>query len=149
MPSCGAHGCSNTSGRTEGKSYFIIPDPAKNRELCVRWLHNTGNSSLTISNFVYKRSSVVCSDHFHPLCFERDIRSEICPSFKKKVKLVPGAIPTIFKHRTYDQINIDGTVCSNRKATKRSMEMERTEVSIVNIFPLLNLTDTKRCFKFN
>ena len=38
MPTCSADGCSNKSGVAQGKSFFKIPDPKENSELCKRWL---------------------------------------------------------------------------------------------------------------
>ena len=80
----------------EGKCYFKIPDPKENREQCTCWLHNTGNSKHDIKNFVAANHCVVCSDHFHPMCFKRDLKSELCPLYdqKRAKNLVEGAIPT-------------------------------------------------------
>ena len=120
MPSCLAFGCNNTSGRIKGKSFFKIPDPKKHRELCSRWLHNMGNSKWKINNFIPSKDRVLCSDHFNPSCFKRDLKAELCPLYQKKIALVEGAIPTIFTHRTYDQINLDGTTSLLRKTLKRT-----------------------------
>ena len=138
MPTCSAYGCSNKSGVAKGKSFFKIPDPKENSELCKRWLHNIGNANLTIKRFVASPNRVVYSDHFRELCLKRDIRSELCPSFKKCIKLVPGAIPTIFGYRTFDQINIDGTVCHIRRPPKRSLEEKRD---------MSSYSSSKTCFQ--
>ena len=129
MPSCNARGCGNTSGRIKGKSFFKVPDPKKNRESCARWLHNMGNAKWNVNNFVLTSNRVVCSDHFHPLCFERDLKAELCPLFKRRSNLVHGAIPTIFKHGIFDEINIDGTKSLFVRPQKRSLELENTEVN--------------------
>ena len=148
MPTCSAYGCSNKSGVAKGKSFFKIPDPKKNSKLCKRWLHNIGNANLTIKKFVASPNRVVCSDHFHELCLKRDIRSELCPSFKKCIKLVPGAIPTIFGYRTFDQINIDGTVCHIRRPPKRSLEEKRDNVSHIHIYILCILENFPKTVKY-
>ena len=114
---CLAFGCNNATGnknRTpEPKTYFQISDSKvqKYRDQCACWLHNMGNAKYNIQNFEAKPYRVVCCDHFHPDCFKRDLRAELCPTMydRKKKSLVEGAIPTIFKHRTYNQINMDGT----------------------------------------
>ena len=140
MPFCLAFGCSNASGRNvKNKGFFKIPDPKiqKYREQCKRWLHNMGNSEYDINNFVAKQYRVICSDHFHPDCFKRDLKRELCPDYKEtrvKRELVDGAIPTLFKHRNYDQINMDGTKIMSRPPSKRTLEMERANVSIIHVY---------------
>ena len=122
---CNAYGCSNLTGKSKGKAFFKIPDPEINYDLCRRWLHNIGNAKLSIKNFKPKPHNVVCIDHFDPVCIQRDFRSEMVPSFRKNIKIVPGAIPTIFQHKFYDQIDIDGTLSLNRRPSKRVLEQER------------------------
>ena len=134
---CLAFGCNNATGnknRTpEPKTYFQIPDPKvqKYRDQCARWLHNMGNAKYNIKNFEARTHRVVCSDHFHPDCYKRDLRAELCPTMydPNKRSLMDGAIPTIFKHQTYDQINMDGTKIMFRPPSKRTLEMERADVS--------------------
>ena len=92
MPTCSAYGCSNKSGVAKGKSFFKIPDPKENSELCKRWLHNIGNANLTIKKFVASPNRVVCSDHFHELCLKRDIRSELC-IFQKMYQIGTWSYP--------------------------------------------------------
>ena len=46
MPTCLAYGCSNTTGRVKNKCFYKIPDPKKERQRAVRWLHNMGNSKV-------------------------------------------------------------------------------------------------------
>ena len=74
-----------------------------NCELCFRWMHNIGNAKCNINNFDPKTHRVVCIDHFHADCFERNMMSELLTNhdWRKKNKLCPGAIPTIFKHKVY------------------------------------------------
>ncbi len=133
MPSCLAFGCSNTSGRCDGKQLFVIPRPLNEREKqrASQWLHNIG-TGFTVSSFKFISSKTVCEDHFHVDCFKEDLRAKLMGSKPKKI-LIPGAIPTIFKHNNYEMINIDGTrafassgrVLSQRK---RKLEVERKEV---------------------
>lgn len=116
MPTCLAFGCSNTSVNGKNKSFFRFPDAKKNRTQCIRWLHNMGNAKWNINNFV-PGDRRLCSDHFHDDCFERDLKFELMPHYgKSKKKLKPGAVPTIFVYKTYDQINIDGTTVSTKQS---------------------------------
>ena len=45
-------------------------------------------------------------------------------------KLKPGAIPTIFKHKIYDKINIDGAIIPNKQSTsrKRNLDLQHKQV---------------------
>ena len=131
MPTCLAFGCSNNSGNKDGKSFFKIPDPKKDPLLCSRWLHNIGNSKWTLKNFVATKDRVVCSDHFHMDCYERDLMFELLPQQgKAKRKLKSGSIPTIFTYKTFYKINMDGTTVSIKESAsrKRSLSLDRTQV---------------------
>eukprot|EP00111_Clytia_hemisphaerica_P000057 TCONS_00000137-protein len=137
MVLCQAFGCSNKSSGSKaikGKCFFKIPDPKKERDRCSRWLHNMGNAKLTINTFEAARHRVLCSDHFHSKCFERDLKAELCPLYNtndgpaRAKRLIDGAIPTIFDHQVYEQINMDGTTISSRQPRKRISDMERADV---------------------
>ena len=92
MPSCLVFACSNKSGKlNETKNFFKVPDPKKNRESCSRWIHNIGNAKWNINNFEPKAHRVVCIDHFHTDCFERNLMSELLKNhdWKKKNEITP------------------------------------------------------------
>ena len=131
MPSCQAYGCSNTSGKTTGKiSYFHFPDPSKEKARAERWLHNIG-TGYTVTSFKFSRSKVVCSDHFHDNCYETDMRAKVMGYESKRRNLKSGAVPTIFHHKSYDTINMDGeTVGKFRKSCKRIQQSEHRDVSL-------------------
>ena len=129
MPSCKAFGCANTSGRTFPKiSYYKFPNPEKEKARTERWLHNIG-TGCNINSFNFQ-SSVVCSDHFHPNCFQKDMLAKTLKVTPKQNRLKDGAIPTIFSYKTYDVINMDGEVATiNRSSSlKRSADREHDEV---------------------
>lgn len=133
MPVCLAVGCLNKSGKNDTNHYFKIPDPKKDSELCSRWLHNIGNAKWNIRNFEAKPHRVVCGEHFHSDCFERDLMFELMPdqaNWQRKMILRTGAIPTVFKHKVFDIINLDGNTVSLKLSAsrKRSLSLERTEV---------------------
>lgn len=117
MPSCIVPGCHNNTGKptTEPKSYHQVPDPQKNYPLCERWLNNISNPKYNINKLVASRSRLVCSDHFHSNCFVRDLKLELLDKdqfpLRKKPNtiLVEGSIPTIFKNKIFEEININGT----------------------------------------
>ena len=86
MPMCLAAGCTSFTGKknVEKKSFFRIPNPQNEYERAARWIHNMANSSLGINNFVANKDKVVCSDHFHPDCFKRNLKYELMPTQQYK-----------------------------------------------------------------
>ena len=47
------------------------------------------------------------------------------PQFGRNcAKLKPGAIPTIFKHKIYDKINIDETIIPNKPSASRKRSLD-------------------------
>ena len=67
MPNCGAPNCTNRSGDKENLSFHRIP---KKEDLRKKWVHNLNRKILAKNIFV-------CSDHFEPSCFKRDLRCEL------------------------------------------------------------------------
>ena len=61
----------------------------------------------TVESF-YSKGKVVCSDHFHANYFEVDMMANVMGNTSKRRNLKSGAVPTIFKHKTYDMINMNG-----------------------------------------
>ena len=47
----------------------------------------------------FSQDRVVCEDHFHPDCFQIDMKAKLLNYEPKSKKLVTGAIPTIFVHK--------------------------------------------------
>ena len=87
MPNCGAPNCTNRSGDKENLSFHRIP---KKEDLRKKWVHNLNRKILAKNIFV-------CSDHFEPSCFKRDLRCELMNA-KPKMLLEGDAVPTIFDH---------------------------------------------------
>lgn len=90
MVYCIAFGCSNDSRYSKNISYHRLPRDEKQRKV---WLTKISRENPTIS-----QNSVVCSEHFEPDCFERDMKAELLGS-KPKAWLKPEAVPSIFSHR--------------------------------------------------
>ena len=70
----------HNTGRVKNKRFYKIPDPKKERQRAVRWLHNMGNSKFSVSNFISSRNKVLCEDHFHINCIKRDLEFEMMGS---------------------------------------------------------------------
>jgi len=93
MVYCRAVGCSNDSrfvSKGQGISFHRFP---AEDSLSKEWLAKISRAGLEVT-----KDTLLCSVHFEPDCFERDLRAELLGS-KGKRKLKPGAVPTIFDHR--------------------------------------------------
>ena len=148
MPSCQAYGCSNTSGRTPGKlSYFRFPNSVHEKSQVERSLHNIGTGQ-TINTFKFGRDKVVCSDHFHRDCLEIDLRAQHLGYTPKRTNLKPGAVPTIFKHKVYSLINMNGETGTERVTScKRRQKKDHNDVStrsFVLFFSMFKISRVKK-----
>ena len=128
MPTCQACKCTNTTGRTtKDKSFLKISEPkiATERERAQQWLHNMGQDTKT---FKFSRNSVLCEDHFRKDCTKMNLMYEHFNMQPGKRELAEGAVPTIFAHQIFDQINMDGnTVLLTRHVSenKRKRDAEK------------------------
>ena len=135
MPTCKAVGCKNSTGKVKGKkSFFMIPRPKNPEEKlrCLRWIHNIRRADMNINNANFGKDCVLCEDHFHPDCIKRELVNPVTElgGKRQKKELKPGAVPTIFAHRTYDEINMDGTEILQRSSSlQRSKSADRSQVS--------------------
>ena len=66
-----------------------------------RWIANTKLKNPPIS-----KHSRICSAHFEPDCYERDLRAELLGT-KPMHRLKGDAVPTIFDFSTYNTNNTD------------------------------------------
>ena len=66
--------------------------PTQN-SLLQKWL-----AKISRVDFVVTKDTRLCSDHFEPDCFERDLKAELL-GLKATRTLKPDALPTIFVHR--------------------------------------------------
>ena len=90
------------------------------------------NAKINVNTFEDK---VCCSDNFHKDCFKRNFRSELKLYHSKKLStdLVDCAIATIFKHKVYDVINMDGTSMPPLKeSASRKPMLENERAHIIN-----------------
>ena len=133
MPTCKAFGCKNSTGKLkERKSFFMIPRPKNVEEKlrCLRWLHNISRADVNINNTNFGKDCVLCEDHFHPDCMKREVIDSEELGKRRKKELVSGAVPTIFEHKTYEEINMDGTKVLQRSSSiKRTKAVDRLQVS--------------------
>ena len=93
MVYCCAVGCSHDSGsvsKEQGISFHRLPTESS---LLQEWL-----AKISRVDFVVTIDTRLCSDHFEPDCFERDLKAELL-GLKAKSTLKLNAVPTIFVHR--------------------------------------------------
>ena len=100
MPYCQAWNCNNRPENKDGKSFFQFPKPENELPRLQTWLHNIG-TGLIPATFEWNKNKKVCSDHFHENCFETNKIAESIGYSPGILKLKPGAVPTIFSHKTY------------------------------------------------
>ena len=134
MVYCQAFGCKNKPERktAEKKHYFSFPHPEKEKQRCERWLHNIG-TGYTIQTFTFNSNKKVCSEHFNPECYEEDKMAKML-NYTPKVRLKAGAIPTIFTHKVYNIINMNGDVASEKCSAASLKRLEEEEHSQVTIY---------------
>ena len=113
MVYCAAFDCNNDSRYTTGISYHCFP---RDEALRSQWLAKISRADLVVS-----KNSRLCSEHFTPDCYERDLKAEIL-GLKPRSTLKPGAIPTVFSHRRPSKR-------PRLSPEKRSEEKVRKEVS--------------------
>ena len=113
MVYCAAFDCNNDSRYTTGISYHCFP---RDEALRSQWLAKISRADLVVS-----KNSRLCSEHFTPDCYERDLKAEIL-GLKPRSTLKPGAIPTVFSHRRPSKR-------PRLSSEKRSEEKVRKEVS--------------------
>ena len=87
MVYCAAFDCNNDSRYTTGISYHCFP---RDEALRSQWLAKISRADLVVS-----KNSRLCSEHFTPDCYVRDLKAEIL-GLKPRSTLKPGAIPTFF-----------------------------------------------------
>nr|XP_015194280.1 PREDICTED: pollen-specific leucine-rich repeat extensin-like protein 1 isoform X2 [Lepisosteus oculatus] len=108
MPHCRAFGCSEHSGRRqnlgpglEKVKLFAFP---RDRQLAKRWVTNMGTDIGPLDRFldeirhdVHSNKYRLCSRHFTPEMFRRDLEAELTNT-EPRLLLKAGAVPTVFPH---------------------------------------------------
>ena len=107
--------CDNNSKKNKDKTYFVLPEEPNLRN---SWIRTINRTSLPKRVFI-------CSDHFEESCFDSnwDLQNRLFYTERSvKRKLIAGAIPTIFPHKTQPK---------ERTSSKaRAKKSEKNEVRI-------------------
>ena len=111
---CKAWLCNNRPETDKVKRhYFGFPSAENDKNRLERWIANIGTKLTTAET--KNRNSKICSDHFHPDCYEVDMMAKVMNYEPTRKKLKPGSIPTFFAHKKFNVINMDGTVVLNTR----------------------------------
>ena len=71
MPtSCSAFGCTNRSSNCSTVSFHQVPSESRNKSLRKQWLNNIKREGELPST----KGFYICSKHFEPHCFKRDLQ---------------------------------------------------------------------------
>lgn len=122
MVYCAAFGCHNDSKKERNVSFHRFP---KNENLRKRWI-----AKLSRENFEISKHTVLCSEHFEPTCFERDLGAELLGT-KPKSTLKSDAIPTLFCHRPQKKPRMSS---ENRRQEKEKKEVRVSRVLDLQIY---------------
>ena len=97
MPHCIAEGCRNSSNFNNLVSYHRLPSDASRES----WLIAINRNNLP-------KHIHLCSNHFSEEYFDKghDLKQKLLEEKKKTRKLLPNAVPTIFKNRTEEEVHV-------------------------------------------
>lgn len=101
MVHCSIFGCNNNSFRQKHLSYFRFP---RSEEIRQAWIHRCDRKDSDGSKWKPRKNSVICSEHFTPEDFQRNLKSELLNlsgTKKEKTLLKDNAIPSLklFRNR--------------------------------------------------
>ncbi|TPP63728.1 Transcriptional repressor p66-beta [Fasciola gigantica] len=129
MPQCCFAGCHNRTDDGRGLSFFRFPRRDVTRTEC--WVRACGRHA-----FVPSQHSRVCSQHFKPDDFERDIRSELLGTGHKRLRLKDTAIPmhsSETKHQT--PVKNDSKIASKETTPSLTDDSLKADETIVSTEP--------------
>ena len=95
VKSCMAPGCSKND---RDKTLYFHRLPLSKPNLLKNWL-----AKMKLKNPAISKNSRVCSSHFAPDCYKRDLQAELLGSTPKHI-LNKDAVPTIFNFANYNTV---------------------------------------------
>ena len=123
MPQCAFWGCSSFPGQLDnnGKKLSFHSFPLKDAPRLRAWVHASGRQGFSPS-----QSSRVCSLHFNPDDFERDLQLELMGQDPKKRQrarqLKPQSVPLSVK-----ELPGAGTTAHSKPTKARELSIKRSE----------------------
>ena len=124
-----APGCSKNEN---DKTVHFHRLPLSKPKLLKNWL-----AKMKLKNPIISKHSRICSSHFAPDCYERDLRAELIGKTSKRL-LHEDAVPTIFDFSSYNTVtDIPSTSSAisniakerSERVNKRNSLKEMREVS--------------------
>lgn len=121
MPQCAVWNCSSLHGQIdkEGKKISLHAFPLKDATRLKAWVHACGRQ-----DFIPNKVDRVCSLHFNPEDFERDLQLELMgqdPTKRKRAtKLKPGTVPHLPKDHP-------GAIRTGTESKRREQSIKRAE----------------------
>ena len=67
--------------------------------------------------------------YFHDNCFQVDVKVKLLGFEPRRRTLRPGALPTIFKHKVFHIINMNGETANGIRSRKRVQINEQCEIN--------------------
>ncbi|GAA48133.1 transcriptional repressor p66-beta [Clonorchis sinensis] len=129
MPQCCFAGCHNRTDDGRGLSFFRFPrrDVARTEN----WVLACGRE-----RFVPSQHSRVCSQHFKPEDFERDIRSELLGTGHRRMRLKDTAVPTKAQNTvTVNQTTLTSTSTKDEQEENRfkpEVQAEKRKAEVIS-----------------
>ncbi|KAL9963338.1 hypothetical protein ACROYT_G032532 [Oculina patagonica] len=110
---CMALGCNNKSKKRKDLTFYRLP---RDQELLKRWLVNLRKPTLPqCLDYL-----AVCSEHFEPECFGRDLKAELLGG-RPKPPLLKGSVPTLFLYNNF-KANVKRRVVSEERRKRKEKE---------------------------
>lgn len=129
MVYCAAFECNNDSRHNNTVSYHCFPTDKAIRD---QWLAKISRADLVLT-----KNSRLCSAHFTPDDYKRDLRAELTGQRGKR-ELKDDAIPSIFSH-------LPPPKKPRLSSERRSQEKARKEVGLIRMLFSKSLTSRGAC----
>ena len=100
-----APGCTNSSRKNRNVHYHRLP--LKDKFRLHSWINAMKLKSPPIT--VHSR---ICSDHFEPYCYARDLKAELLGT-KPRIILKDDAVPSLFDFSLYTTATVNATTTSS------------------------------------
>ena len=122
---CGVKNCRNNDKDNADLYFHVLPSNPENiREEWLRRIRKNGDMPKRLN---------VCSEHFEPECYERDLQSELLGT-SPKPRLKPNAVPSIF----LDRKPVKRRLTSEKRTTEISTTIENPDITDISYTPSLN-----------
>lgn len=123
---CSVRGCGKRN-QAKAKDVVIHRFPEKDLELCSKWLTAIGRDASKTEKYASLR---VCSQHFKPDDYERDLKAELLGYPPKKV-LKKTAVPSIFQTKRKAGSRPSHSRTQNKRQPEVKLELFRCKQQVL------------------